>query len=314
MVALASATEKHDAAPVFEAIRLTKTHAGAARPANDEISLRIEAGEIFGILGTNGAGKTTLVRQMVGLDTPSGGEVRFRGDSVAESEDRLTTDVGYMPQSAFALNNLTVRESLYFAARFRGHHRRRAAAESKRLMEAWGLEQVRGQVAKQLSGGERRLLQLAVSMVGSPPVLVLDEPTANLDPVNRGRVWDLVDSANRGGATVIFVTHDALEAEKAVQRVAVLREGRLVAIGLPGEMKRELDNRLRLELTWDPRSSPRLPECNGHAELDAGRWRTMVDKADAGAMLASVDLREFTDVRLASATLEDLYLHHAAPR
>jgi ABC-2 type transport system ATP-binding protein/ABC-2 type transport system permease protein len=233
---------------------------------------------------------------------------------VAESEDRLTTEVGYMPQSAFALNNLTVRESLYFAARFRGHRRRSAAAESERLTDAWGLAKVRGQVAKQLSGGERRLLQLAVSMAGSPPVLILDEPTANLDPVNRGRVWDLVERANRSGSTVIFVTHDALEAEKVLQRVAVLRAGRLVAIGPLGDMKRELDNRLRLELTWDPRSSPRLPECNGHAQLDVGRWRTMVDKAEAGAMLASVDLREFTDVRLASVTLEDLYLHHAAPR
>lgn len=314
MVVLASVTEQRSAAPVFEAIRLTKTHAGAAQPANREISLRIEAGEIFGILGDNGAGKTTLVRQMVGLDTPSGGEVRFRGDPVVECEDRLTTDVGYMPQSAFALNNLTVRESLYFAARFRGHGRRGAAAESERLTQAWGLEKVGRRVAKQLSGGERRLLQLAVSMAASPPVLVLDEPTANLDPVNRDRVWDLVKSANRSGATVLFVTHDAREAERVLDRVAVLRGGQLVAIGFPGDLKRELDTRLRLELTWHPDSYPRLPAGAGDAELDAGRWRAVVDKAEAGAMLASVDLCEFTDVRLTSVTLEDLYLHHAALR
>jgi ABC-type multidrug transport system ATPase subunit len=308
------ATDELITIPVLESVRLTKVYARALQPANRDISIRIEPGEIFGILGDNGAGKTTLVRQLVGLEAPTSGQVYFRGRPVSGAERDLTTQVGYMPQSAFALNNLTVSEALYFASRFRGLDRMASRAESRRQIEIWGLHAVRRRVAKRLSGGERRLLQLAVTMAADPPILVLDEPTANLDPVNRRLVWDRVRSANGDGTTVVFVTHDAAEAEKVLRRVAILRGGEIAAIGYPSELKRELDMRLRLQLTWDPRERPDLPDMPGEADYENGTWHTVVDKAEVGSVLSSVDLAGFQDVQVASATLEDLYLHYVAQK
>ena len=296
----------------FEVIGVTKTYGRDGRVANDDLTLTIAQGEIFGILGDNGAGKTTLVRQLAGLIAPTSGEIRFLGVPVGEAEHLLTTRVGYMPQSAFALNNLTVREAIYFTARFRGLSRREARAEAARLSAEWGIEHLAGRVAVRLSGGQRRLLQLAVAMAARPPVLILDEPTNDLDPVNRRRVWSLLTAANQAGATVIFVTHDAVEAEKVVHRVAIMRDGRIVALGRPADLKREIGGRFRLELIGTPGRPPALPAGIPCSEPEPGRWLAVLDKADVGRVLTSLDMHEFADVRLNSSTLEDLYLHYAS--
>jgi ABC-2 type transport system ATP-binding protein len=300
-----------DAVPVFEVSGVTKTYGRDKSRANDNLSLSIFPGEIFGILGDNGAGKSTLIRQMVGLLVPTAGQIRFLGIPVANAERELTTMVGYMPQSAFALNNLTVREAIFFTARFRGCSRPAARDEAARLLALWGIESLAGRVARQLSGGQRRLLQLAVTMAASPPVLIMDEPTNDLDPVNRKLVWRVLSSVNAAGATIIFVTHDAIEAEKVVRRIAIMRNGRIVATGRPADLKREVDNRFRLELTGDPANPPHLPPGVSYSALEPGRWLAVLDKEAVGPVLANLEVYKFDDVRLSSATLEDLYLYYA---
>jgi len=295
---------------VFDVVNVTKVYRGHSKPANDQLTMSISGGEVFGILGDNGAGKTTLVQQMVGLIAPTSGEIRFLGSTAAAAEHELTTKVGYMPQTAFALNHLTASEAIFFTARFRGLSRRAARDEAVRMLSLWGIESLANRVAKQMSGGQRRLLQLAVTMTASPPVLILDEPTDDLDPVNRKRVWRLLTAANRAGATVIFVTHDAIEAEKIVHRVAIMRGGRVVAIGRPVELKRDISDQFRLELTGT--RHPALPSWVQCAELEPGRWLAIISKTDVGPILADLDVHQFDDVRLSSATLEDLYLHYAA--
>lgn len=296
---------------VFDLAAVTKRYEPDRSPANKDLTFAIAQGEIFGILGDNGAGKTTLVRQMVGLVAPTSGDLRFLGVPVAEAERLLTTHVGYMPQSAFALNNLTVREAIFFTARLRGCSRREARAEASRLLSMWGLEALTDRVAKQLSGGQRRLLQLAVTFAADPPVVILDEPTNDLDPVNRKRLWQLLTTVNDGGKTIIFVTHDAVEAEKVIHRVAIMRDGRIVALGRPAELKQEIDNKFRLELTGNSASLGTLPVTARWTEPDPGRWVAVFDKEDICAIMASIDVHQFEDIRLGSATLEDLYLHYA---
>jgi ABC-2 type transport system ATP-binding protein len=297
---------------VFALDGVTKQYRRSSRPANDAISLEVVEGEIFGILGDNGAGKTTLVRQMAGLTSPTSGRIAFRGRPLAEAGAALTSQIGYMPQSAFALNHLRVEEAIFYTGRLRGLRRDAARIETARLIDAWGLGDVSSRVAKQLSGGQRRLLQLAVTMAAAPPILVLDEPTNDLDPLNRKRVWQLLRAANTAGSTVIFVTHDAVEAEKVIDRVAIMRHGRVVAVGRPRDLKAKVDDRFRLDLTGDPLAPPTLPPALSWTELEPGRWRAMLAKADVGPILAAVDAHQFDDVRLASATLEDLYLHYAS--
>jgi len=282
------------------------------QPANQDISLQIYQGEIFGILGDNGAGKSTLVKQMVNLLSSSAGTIELFGRSILDHPDFVTTQVGYMPQEALALNNLSVGEALYFTAHLRGMSRKEAGQERERLLALWGLEPLRNRYSSRLSGGQRRLLRLAVAMAGSPPVLILDEPTNDLDPQRRKLVWDILRQLNQESAiTIIFITHDAIEAEKIIQRVAIMRDGRLVALGRPGQLKQQIDRKLRLELFFQPELPPTLPpECNHHV-VETGRWLVMLDSEQVAAVMSSLDIACLDDFRLYSATLEDLYLHYA---
>jgi ABC-2 type transport system ATP-binding protein len=297
---------------VYDIQQLTKIYPGHTRPANDNISLQIHQGEIFGLLGDNGAGKSTLVRQMVNLLVSTTGRILLFGKPLASEPLYVPMLVGYMPQGNDAMNNLTVGEALYFTAHLRGLSRGDARRERDRLLALWQIEPLRHHYSSRLSGGQKRLLRLAVAMAGAPPVLVLDEPTNDLDPQRRKLVWDVLREQNRQqGTTLIFITHDAIEAEKIIQRVGIMREGRLVALGKPEELKRGIAQQLRLELFFAPDQPPQLPAGLTPLALDAGRWLLSVDRREAGSLLQQLDLAQIQDVRLYSATLEDLYLHYA---
>ncbi|RIK41883.1 MAG: ABC transporter ATP-binding protein [Chloroflexi bacterium] len=297
---------------VYDIHNLTKCYPGQTSLANDKISLQIQAGEIFGLLGDNGAGKSTLVKQMVNLLASTSGEIRLFGKPVASEPFHVPMSVGYMPQDNNAMNNLTVGEALYFTAHLRGLSRHDARRQRDWLLELWQIGSLRHQYSPRLSGGQKRLLRLAVAMAGSAPILVLDEPTNDLDPQRRKLVWDVLRDENRNrGATIIFITHDAIEAEKIIQRVGIMHAGKLVALGKPGELKQQVDQQLRLELFFTPDQPPVLPAGLTPHALDAGRWLVYLERRQAGAVIRQLDLAQIHDFRLYSATLEDLYLHYA---
>ncbi len=300
---------------IFDIRDLTKIYPGQTIPANKNISLQIRQGEIFGLLGDNGAGKSTLVKQMANLLTPTSGEIWVMERPFTRERQFPSTfipqHVGYMAQDGMAFNSLTVAETLYFTAHLRGLSRSDARRERDRLIDLWQLGDLRRRVPAKLSGGQKRLLQLAAVMAGSPPILILDEPTNHLDPQRRQQVWQILRRLNREqGTTIIFITHDAIEAEKIIQRVGIMRDGELVALGKPGDLKRQVDKKLRLELFFPPDAPPILPDDLVQHELDAGRWLVYLEKAEATAVLNTLDLDRLDDFRLHSATLEDLYLHY----
>jgi ABC-type multidrug transport system ATPase subunit len=174
------------------------------------------------------------------------------------------------------------------------------------------LEDIQHQPSSRLSGGQRRLLRLAVAMAGRPPVLILDEPTNDLDPQRRKLVWDLLRRLNQQEkTTIIFITHDAIEAEKVIQRVGIMRDGELVAIGRPSELKRLVDHQLRLELFFSPEMPPMLPAELVYHQLELGRWLVLLERDQISAVLQQLPLNQIDDFRLYSATLEDLYLYYA---
>ena len=147
---------------VYDVQRLTKRYPGQARPANCDLSLQIAEGEILGLLGDNGAGKTTLVRQMVNLLRPTSGTITLYGRPIGADPLQVPATVGYMPQDTAALNNLTVSEALYYTAHLRGLTRADARRERDELLETWQIGPLRSSYSTRLSGGERRLLRLAV--------------------------------------------------------------------------------------------------------------------------------------------------------
>ena len=298
---------------VYDVRDLTKVYPGQTQAANDNVTLQIRRGEIFGLLGANGAGKSTLVRQMVNLLRSTSGSIELLGRRVGGDPLHVPLNVGYMPQETHALNNLTVGEALYFTAHLRGLNRAEAKRERDALLALWQMQELRRQHSPRLSGGQRRLLRLAVAMVGSPPVLILDEPTNDLDPQRRKLVWDVLRQLNHErGVTIIFITHDAIEAEKIIQRVGIMRAGQLVAVGRPSELKQRIDQKLRLEILFSPELPPSLPHDLICHQLEAGRWLILLERERMMAVLDRLDLEQIDDFRLQSATLEDLYLHYVA--
>ena len=297
---------------VYDIQNLSKTYPGQPHPANDEISLQIQQGEIFGLLGDNGAGKSTLVKQMVNLLRPSSGTIQLLERPLTHTPMHVPLQVGYMPQDSAALNNLTFGEALYFTAHLRGLSRQAARQERDRLLTLWQTEELRDRYSSRLSGGQRRLLRLAVAMAGQPPILILDEPTNDLDPQRRKLVWDVLREENQQrGTTIIFITHDAIEAEKVIQRVGIMRAGKLVANGRPSELKQAVDQKLRLELFFTPGQEPDVPAHLPKHVVQAGHWLFLLDWAEGTDVLNQLNLNQIDDFRLYTATLEDLYLHYA---
>ncbi len=296
---------------VYSVSRLTKIYPGKNTPANDEISFNVQQGEIFGLLGDNGAGKSTLVKQMANLLRPTRGGVNLYGRSVQEDPLLVPRYVGYMPQTARTLNSLTVSEALYFTSHLRGCSRQEANRERERLLQLWDLHDIRTELCSRLSGGQQRMLQLAAAMAGQPPILILDEPTNELSPQRHRHVWETLRTENsERGTTIIFITHDAIEAEKIIQQVGIMHKARLVALGKPSDLKKQLDQQLRLELRFQPDSAPDLPSGLHPQKLSEDHWIVGLDQHQVEAALSGLDFSRIDDFQLHSATLEDLYLHY----
>ncbi|MFJ6655974.1 ABC transporter ATP-binding protein [Streptomyces sp. NPDC091377] len=296
----------------YEVQNVSKRYEKSSAPVTEDVTFRIREGAFFGLLGGNGAGKTTLIKQMLGLVRPDRGRILLFGRSVLTHPRFTTRTVGYMPQSAFALNSLTVRESLYYTAHLRGLPARAARLERDRLLDLLDLGHLARKAARQLSGGERRLLQLAVTLTGSPPVLVLDEPTNELDPARRRQVWDLLRALHRtDGRTIVLITHNAVEAEQVIEQVGILRDGVLAAVGPPAELKIPLRSHVRLTFSHPQDRPPELPDYVRVRSHHGGRVVAHLASADLARLAVDMDLAALPEFALHTATLEDVYLRHA---
>jgi ABC-2 type transport system ATP-binding protein len=195
------------------------------------LSFEIEQGEVFGLLGPNGAGKTTTVEVLEGYRTRDGGAVSVLGADPQEAGPRWRDRIGIVLQSSAMYPNLTVREHVaLFAGYFSGPR------DVGEVIDLVGLDEKRDTRVKSLSGGQKRRLDLALGLIGDPDILFLDEPTTGFDPAARRAAWDMIRSLRELGKTVLLTTHYLDEAEQLADRVAVLRGGRIVALGKPGEL------------------------------------------------------------------------------
>ena len=195
------------------------------------ISFEIEAGEVFGLLGPNGAGKTTTVEILEGYRRRNGGEISVLGTDPDRAGTAWRERIGIVLQSTAMYPNLTVREHV---ALFAGYYSRPRDVDE--VVELVGLADKRDTRVKTLSGGQSRRLDLALGLIGDPEILFLDEPTTGFDPAARRAAWELIRSLRQLGKTVLLTTHYLDEAEQLSDRVAVLREGRIVALGTPADL------------------------------------------------------------------------------
>ena len=307
---------------LLEIHQLTKTYRSTWRRsagvrANDGITLRADAGQVFGLLGHNGAGKTTLVNQVVGLLKPDAGTIHVDDVDLVAHPSRARQVCSLQPQAQLPITGLKPRQAIDLIGRIRGGAGASVEARRDQLVVSLDIGEWLDTDGEKLSGGVKRLVSFAMAAVVPGRVVMLDEPTNDVDPVRRRLLWDAVRALADEGNAVLLVTHNVVEAERAVDRLAVLDAGRVVAEGTPAQLKAGLEHELRLDLTFEPgRAAPPPPfvqrydpkGLHARAIVDAAAAAPAVDWAqrlrDAGVIV------EFS---LTPATLEDAYVDLVSP-
>ncbi len=301
---------------LLEIADLTKVYRGGVR-ANDGISLGVEEGEVFGLLGPNGAGKTTLVGQVLGSIVPSGGTISIGGVDVVQSPAYAREVCSYQPQTSVPIEGVTPLQAIEMAGRIRGGQRRAVRAKAAELLESLDLSQWARKVVP-LSGGVARLVAFCMATVVPGRIVILDEPTNDVDPLRRKLLWSQVRALADEGSAVLLVTHNVLEAERCVDRLAIVASGRVLSQGTGASVKAEHGGWLRLEIVLEP--DTRAPDSPDFLFRTTLSGRRLIGEVDSSAIPAAVDwatrlraegiAEEFS---LGPTTLEDVYIRQVKP-
>jgi ABC-2 type transport system ATP-binding protein len=280
--------------------------------AVDGIDLEVRQGEIFGVLGPNGAGKTTTLKMLATLLPIDAGRASVFGVDVASEPHRIRQLLGVTGQYASVDEDLTATENLWLFGRLQGLRSGEARAIAKRLLEQFALEEAADKPIAQFSGGMRRRLDLAASLITRPPLIFLDEPTTGLDPRTRGQMWDTIRGLVADGCTVLLTTQYLDEADQLADRISVIDRGRKVAEGTPDELKSSVGNStLQLQLAAggdeelalqvvrrvvgaEPVSAPRSGQINVPLDTADATSDVLIGLRQAGVSIASVSVSKPT--------------------
>lgn len=208
------------------------------KTAVNNISLEVEKGTLFSLLGVNGAGKTTTIKMLTGLTKPTSGEAYVLGKSISKELDEVKKIVSVSPQDTSVAPNLTVRENLEFIARIYGFSRTETKQKAEEMIKKFSMEKIEQSKARTLSGGWQRRLSIAMALIADPKILFLDEPTLGLDVIARRELWNIIESIKQN-VTIILTTHYMEEAEKLSDKVAVMVSGNVKAVGTVAELMKK---------------------------------------------------------------------------
>jgi ABC-2 type transport system ATP-binding protein len=302
--------------PAIEAEHLVKRFGDLT--AVDDVSFEVPQGSVLGLLGPNGAGKTTAVRMMTTLTRPTSGTARVAGHDVLRDPDAVRHSMGLTGQAASVDEFLTGRENIHLMGSLYGLNRAQIAASSDELLERFSLTDAGDKVVKEYSGGMRRRLDLAVSLIAAPHVLFLDEPTTGLDPRSRVELWEVLRELVDDGTTLLLTTQYLEEADQLADRIVVIDHGRIIAEGTPLELK-DRSGKAALVVTVShpdqlPAARALLADHVREVHVDEGA-RQLTAPADGLAdvtRIASVfDGSEIVldDLGLKRPSLDDVFLH-----
>ncbi len=301
--------------PAIETEGLTKRFGEFMAVA--DLDLRVETGTVVSLLGPNGAGKTTTVRMLATLLRPDAGSARVGGHDVVHDAAVVRALISLTGQFAALDKNLTARENIVLMARLRGRDRREAAAVADGLIERFAIDEFRNRLVKNLSGGERRRVDLAAGLIDTPHVLVLDEPTTGLDPRSRQVVWSTIRTLVDDGVTLLLTTQYLEEADALADRVVLIDRGREVAAGTPAQLKAQVGEQRIDVIAADATEFARVSELLGRrfdiSESAEQRTVSVVapDEAEDLARVAAAvaEARIGVDeIALRRPTLDDAFL------
>ncbi len=247
-----------DSALAIETTGLVKVF-GETR-AVDGVDLAVRAGTVYGVLGPNGAGKTTTIRMLATLLQPDAGSARVLGHDVVAEADAVRSRVSLTGQFASVDEELSGRENLVLLGRLLGFARRPAEERATELLDAFGLTDAADRIVTGYSGGMRRRLDIAASIVVTPDLLFLDEPTTGLDPRSRNQVWEIIRVLVAAGTTVLLTTQYLDEADQLADRIAIIDRGRIIAEGTPGELKASVGSGSLHVRLHDPERRPQAEQ------------------------------------------------------
>lgn len=281
--------------------------------ANDNLSFSLKEGEVFGLFGHNGAGKTTLVKQIMGLSTPSSGEIQLLGKSVQEDTRRARSICSLQPQSQLPLGFLTPTQAVTIMGKMRGVSKKEVKKRMQYLFNELDIDQWANAEGNSLSGGIRRLTAFCMAVIVPGKLVILDEPTNDVDPVRRRHLWKLIRELTTDGTSVILVTHNVLEAEKAVDRMAILHKGSFLAMGTPAEVKSSVSNLMRIELSlFREDQGIEIPECAVSSHREGGRIFFSVNQDAVLSVIEwagkQVERGNIINYSMSPATIEDVYV------
>ena len=305
------------ASPIIEVEHLRK-HFGTTT-ALDDVSLQVQQGTVLGLLGPNGAGKTTTVRVLATLLSPDEGRASVGGFDVQQRPDRVRSIIGLTGQYAAVDEKLTGAENLHMVGRLLGMHKSAAVARANELLERFALSDAGDRQVGTYSGGMRRRVDLAVSLVGRPQVLFLDEPTTGLDPANRLELWDIARELVADGTTMLLTTQYLEEADELADRIVVIDHGTVIEEGTADELKDRTGGRsLEVELSdaalLDAASevvrrlsgdTPRVDAATRTVSIPVGQDTELAARVIAGLNDASITIEDF---HLERPSLDDVFL------
>ena len=238
----------------IEATGLVKSF-GKTR-AVDGVDLAVRSGSVYGVLGPNGAGKTTTIRMLATLIHPDAGSARVLGHDIVREADAVRGAVSLTGQLASVDEDLTGRENLILIGRLLGLRRPQARSRADELLDAFGLSPASGRLVKHFSGGMRRRLDIAASIVVTPELMFLDEPTTGLDPRSRNQVWEIIRALVAGGTTILLCTQYLEEADQLADGIAVIDHGKVIAEGTPSQLKASVGSGALQVRLLDPSQRP----------------------------------------------------------
>ena len=295
---------------------LVKEYRNGVR-ANDGITLSVGEGEVFGLLGPNGAGKSTLVNQIIGLLGPTSGEIVIDGVDVVRDPGFGRKVCSYLPQGIVPIVGFTPLQAIELIGRLRGGEKNAVRKRTRELIEILQIEEWANQSGQSLSGGVQRLVGFSMAVVSPGRLVILDEPTNDIDPLRRRLLWSEVTELGARGVAVLLVTHNVLEAERAVNRLAMINGGVVQAEGTPASLKGDASDSLRIEVVLEPGAE--IPEIPPHIDyVRAGRRLIGTVAGDdisralewARRLQADGVVEEYS---LGPSTLEDVYVRLVGP-